>query len=314
MDYSRRSFLTSISSAAVALPALDLLADDTPPKIGLGFSLYGMRSLKLAEALPLCREIGYDCVELPVMAQWPADSASFSTEQRKEFRKSLAGSGLRLAALMENLPLLSDDRQHAALLDRLKRGLELARDLVPDQPPLVETILGSKPDQWDAVKDRAALRLKDWAAAAAEAKVVVAIKAHVGGALHRPADAAWLVKQIDSPWLKAAFDQSHFQLRGIPLAEAAEALLPHSVFIHVKDGRGTAEKAEFLLPGEGTIDYVDLLRQAARLNYRGDVVVEVSGQIHSRAGYDPAAAARKSYLALAPAWEKAGIERNEEKR
>jgi sugar phosphate isomerase/epimerase len=269
-----------------------------------------MRSLKMVEALSLCRQIGYDCVELPVMEQWPADSASFGTEQRKEFRKSLDGSGLRLSALMENLPLLSDDTQQAAYLDRLKRGLELARELVPQQPPLVETILGSKPTEWDAVKDRAVERLRVWAEAAAEAKVMVAIKAHVGGALHRAADAAWLVRQIDSPWLKAAFDFSHFQLRGVSLAETAMALLPHSIFIHVKDGRGTAEKPEFLLPGEGTIDYVDLLRQAARQNYRGDVVVEVSGQIHSRAGYDPAAAARKCYLALAPAWEKADIERS----
>jgi inosose dehydratase len=243
------------------------------------------------------------------MHQWPADSASFDAQQRREFRAALDDSGLRLSALMENLPLLTDDKQHAAHLDRLKAALEIARDLAPNRPPPVETILGSKPDQWEAVKERAVERLRDWARAAAAAKVVVAIKAHVGGALHRPADAAWLVQQVGSPWLKGAFDQSHFQLRDIPLAEAAEALLPHSVFVHVKDARGTAERFEFLLPGEGTIDYVDLLRHAARLKYRGDVVVEVSGQIHSRPGYDPAAAARKSHAALAPAWEKAGISR-----
>jgi inosose dehydratase len=215
---------------------------------------------------------------------------------------------------MENLPLLSDDRQRAAHLDRLKQALELSHDLNPDRPPLIETILGSKPDLWDSVKERAVQWLADWSRAAAEARVVVAIKAHVGGALHRPQDAAWLVEQIDSPWLKAAFDHSHFELRGIPLAKAAEVLLPHSVFIHVKDGRGTAERFEFLLPGEGMIDYVDLLRQAAGHSYRGDVVVEVSGQLHSRAGYDPEAAARKSYAALAPAWEKAGIVRHKGKR
>lgn len=314
MEHSRRSFLSAAAAASAVLATRQQLLADEPPQIGLGFSLYGMRSLKLAEALALCREIGYDCVELPVMEQWPADSASFTPLQRQELRQSLDESGLRLTALMENLPLLTDDRQQAAHLDRLKRALEMSRELCPDRPPLVETILGSRPDHWSMVKARAVERLADWAKAAADARVVVAIKAHVGGALHLPTDAAWLVAQVASPWLKAAFDYSHFQLRGISLAEAAAVLMPHSVFIHVKDGRGTAERFEFLLPGEGTIRYVDLLKLAARQQYRGDIVVEVSGQIHSRAGYDPAAAARKSYLALAPAWEEAGIMRGKGKR
>ena len=314
MKRSRRTFLAALSAAAALAEGHCGIADDPPIKFGLGFSLYGMRTLPLEAALKLCREIGYDCVELPVMDQWPADSATFGGKQRQEFRRSLEENGLRCTALMENLPLLSDDTRHAEHLERLKRALDLARDLVPGRPPLVETILGGKPDQWEAVKQRAAEQLRDWAAAAAGAEVVAAIKPHVAGALCRPADAAWLVKQIDSPWLRGAFDYSHFQLRGISLAEAAKALLRHSVFIHVKDGRGTAQRPDFLLPGEGTIDYVDLLRQAARWGYRGDVVVEVSGQIHSRQGYDPAAAARKSYAALAAAFEKAGIQRNEGRR
>src|SRR5262245_38076175 len=55
-------------------------ASEAPRTIGLGFSLYGMRSLTIDSALRAVDEIGYDCIELPVMAEWPADSARFTAE------------------------------------------------------------------------------------------------------------------------------------------------------------------------------------------------------------------------------------------
>src|SRR4051812_19638519 len=79
-------------------------AQDAPRAIGLGFSLYGMRSLTISSALQAPPNIGYDCVELPVMPDWPADSARFSADARRELRGELADRKLRLTSLMENLP------------------------------------------------------------------------------------------------------------------------------------------------------------------------------------------------------------------
>jgi sugar phosphate isomerase/epimerase len=309
---SRRNFFShaAIFASAIALSRELARSDDAPRTIGLGFSLYGMKSLSIAAALQSLAEIGYDCVELPVMPDWPADSARFDAAARRELHGQLAQRKLRLTALMENLPALGDDAQHRANVDRLKRAAELARDLKRDNhTPLVETILGGKPGEFDAVKWRLVERLKSYAQTMVDSQVVLAVKAHVGNATQRPEQLLWLLDQVASPWLKAAYDYSHFQLQGLDMKETMNALLPRTAFIHVKDTQHAQGKTGFLLPGEGTIDYAVMFQQLSQSTYDGDVVVEVSSQVFNRAGYEPLAAASKCYNHLADAISKAGLKR-----
>jgi inosose dehydratase len=201
---------------------------------------------------------------------------------------------------MENLPVLVDAAKQRANLDRLQAAAELARELSPGEPAVIETILGSGVGKWDAVKQQLVEKLGDWAAVLAEAKVVLAVKAHINNAMQRPEEVVWLLQQVDSPWIKAAYDYSHFQLQGLALADTLAVLLPHTRFIHVKDSKTMGAKWQFALPGEGTIDYRELGRLVAEADYKGDIVVEVSGQVFSRPGYDPIAAARQCYEHLRP--------------
>lgn len=257
---TRRQSLACAAGLAgsLALSSSAPAADDSP--IGLGFSLYGMKSLPLAKALQTCREIGYDSVELPLMPGWPADPEKLGISARKELKEALEQSSLRLSALMENLALLADEKTHAANLQRLKMAAELAHQLVPDKPPLIETVLGGKPAEWDSVKEKMAERLKDWAKIAEENKVVVAIKAHVGNALHLPASAAWLLEQVGSKFVRLAYDYSHFGLQKISLESSLDTLLPRTVFIHVKDAEGDAAKFQFLLPAERENHYAEYFK------------------------------------------------------
>jgi inosose dehydratase len=287
--------------AAATAPLLGAAAPPAP-RFPFGFSLYGMKTLPLADALKVCKDCGYDGVELALMPGYHADPAKLSAGDRTDLRKRLADAALAPLGLMENLPALGDDAAHKSNLGRLKAAVELANALSPKNPPPVETILGGKPADWDQVKDRLAARLADWAAVGKSAKTVVAVKPHVSNALHTPAAAAWLVKQVDSPWLRLAFDYSHFQLRGVKLADAISELVPLSAFAHVKDAKGAAEKFEFVLPGEGDTDYREYARRLADAKYAGPVVVEVSGQVSGKPGYDPAAAAKACYKSLAPAF------------
>lgn len=306
---ARRRFIRDavLTAAGGSLPLAGGPLPANPPekRIQLGFSLYGMRSLATEAALRTCAEIGYQAVELVLNPGWPAEPKSLPAADRRDIRGWLVELNLALPALMEHLSLAVGEAEHSRNLERLKAAGELAHALSPDQPPVIETTLGGKPAQWEQVKHRMAERLHSWAKAAETSRTVIAIKPHVGGALHSPGSARWLLDQVSSPWIKLVYDYSHYELRGYDLEPTARALLGDAVFIHVKDSAGDPGKVQFLLPGEGRVDYAEYFRLIRRLGYDGAVVVEVSGQIHGRAGYDPVAVAKRCYASLAPALQKA---------
>jgi sugar phosphate isomerase/epimerase len=311
---SRRRFLQTAAAgmgvwAGAARLPWSASGEDSPrpPRVEYCFSLYGMRSLKLHEALQACADVGYDGVELDASAGQAGDPGKLSAGDRRDVRTQLRDLGLSLPGLMENLTLLADDAQHRRNLDRLKSVGELGHELSPDAPPVVETILGGRPERWDEDKQKMAAALEDWARAAEAAKTVVAIKAHVGGALHTPEGAKWLLERVESRWIRLNYDYSHFQLRGFELVKSLELLLDRTAFIHVKDNKGRLGDFQFLLPGEGDIHYAAYFAFLKKGGYRGAVCVEVSGQIFGKPGYDPLVAAKTSYANLSPILEKAGL-------
>ena len=306
-ETTRRQFVQSLAAALTASAggARFTQAATMPTVPPIGFSLYGMKSVPVSEALKVCAEIGYECVELAAMADWPCAPERLSAEQRREIRQQLSDRGLKLAAIMENLPLAVEGDAHRNNLDRLKRAAQLAHDLAPDSTPIIETILGGSPDKWPMLRERFVERLRDWVTVAEESKAVMAIKAHIAGALHLPNDTAELVRSINSKWLQAVYDFSHFQLRGLTLKDSWATLAESTRFVHVKDGRGEPGKFQFLLPGEGTIDYAELFRLLKQSRYTGPAVVEVSAQISSKPGYDPIAAAKQCWPVLRDARSRA---------
>lgn len=257
-----------------------------------------MKSLPLTEACAACAKIGYDSVELALNPSFPAEPKLLTPAARRALAQHLKNLNLGLAGLMDNLGLLADAATHRGHLDRIKAAAELSRDLAPATPPLLETILGGKPAEWENVKTKMVEQLRAWAEVAAREKITIAIKPHVGSAAHLPAHGLWLLEQARSPWITLAFDQSHYQLRDLPLEDNLKSLLPHTRFIHVKDASGDAAKFQFLLPGEGKINYADYFARLRKANWRGPVVVEVSGMIFNKPGYDPIGAAKQCFTKL----------------
>ena len=308
---NRRGFLARAAAGMAVLTGNSLIAapaPTNPPKIGFGYSLYGMKSLQVSQALKICADIGYSGVELACLKGWPCDPATLKKSDRDALRLELQDLALDLPGLMENLVLIGSDDQHHSNLERLKNVCQLGHELSPDAPPIVETVLGGKPEEWPTVKERMVEKLRNWEKVAAAERTVVAVKAHAFGALHTPQDAKWLVQQIASPWIRLVFDYSHFQRQQLNLKESLSTMLGETVFVHIKDNITTAGKTEFALPGDaGDVDYAEYLKLLRDGGYRGSVVVEVSGQVFGKPGYDPIAAAKRCYKNIQPAFVKAGL-------
>jgi len=279
----------------------------------LGFSLYGMNTLPLDEAIQVCALIGYRDIEPALMPGFTADPEKLSTTRRLELRRLIDDLGLNVPALMENISAVATADVQQANLEKIARAAELAHDLVPDPKadaagvprpePVLETVLGGKPGEWDQVRGRIQENLALWAAAGEKHDLTIAVKAHVGNSLQKPEDLKRLIRDVGSPRLRAAYDFSHFERQGLELEKSLREVAAETVFIHVKDGKGDPAAFQFLLPGEGTTDYTAYFRLLDQIKYRGTVMVEVSGQIFKQPGYDPIAAATKCYSHLNAAYE-----------
>ena len=305
---TRRQFLQATAALAAAA-SVPLTARAASASVSLGFSLYGMKSLPLDDALKTCAEIGYRNVEFALTAGYSTEPKMLSATDRKQLSGRLKALKLYVSGLMVNLSLAAEDEAHALNLEALSAAGRLAHEVAPENPPLIETVLGGKPAEWDQLKDKMAARLRAWAKAAVAGKIIVAIKANVGSAVNSPERLLWLLEQVKSPAIKAAYDYSHFQLRDIPLEDSLKAMLPYTKFIHVKDSVGEAKQFQFVLPGEGRTDYVAYFRLLKQLGYRGPVVVEVSSQVFNKPGYEPIGAAKKCYASLSAALDEAGLSR-----
>jgi inosose dehydratase len=273
----------------------------------LGFSSYGMKTLKTEKAIDVISRTGFDAVELTVWPGWDASPESMSKARRREIRQRLADRGLVLSSLMEHIYPAEKDSEHKQHLARLQRVYELAHDLSPAQPPLVQTVLGG--GQWEKKKQLFVDRVGSWAELGETHKIVTCVKPHRGGGMSQPSEFVWLIKQLqETKWVRMVYDYSHYIFRDIPFVESIKQSLPYTAHVAIKDTVNDKGKMRFVLPGEaGTIDFLTLIKTLHAGKYRGDISCEVSGMVWSQPGYDPIKAAQTCFNNLAPIFKQAGL-------
>src|SRR5262245_11436168 len=174
-------------------------------------------------------DIGFYSVELAVMPERDSAPARLTSARRKEVSKRLSDRRLALTALMENLTPSAKAAAITEARDRLGRAADLARDLAPDTPPLIETVLGG--GKWEEVRGLFRDRLGEWVRVVAQRKVVLAIKPHRFGAMSLPEHAVWLIRQLDgTPWLRLVYDHSHYALRGLEMEALVKSAGGYTAF------------------------------------------------------------------------------------
>lgn len=273
------------------------------PALRLQIGNYGMQPMSVDDALRSIREIGYDGAELCCMPQWPSEPKRLDATARRRIREF----GMPIPSLIESFNLLAPDSDLATVPSRIRAAAALAHDIAPQHPPLLQTVLGGKPGDFEKVRDTMAARLTEWTAVAADAGIRLAVKAHAMNACDTPERLLWLLDKVNRPALTAIYDYGHFQLAGLSIEESMEMLLPRSAFITVKDSKVVNGKPQFLLPGDGTIDYTRYFTKVKQMGWTGWVLVEVTRQLQTLPGYDPVQAASHSYATLAPILKKLGL-------
>lgn len=301
----RRRFIQGLALAA--LPASQ--AASGAYSLGLGIGNYGMQNLPTAEAIRLTAATGYDCIEFALMNDWTTAATKVPAAERKEIHKMLRDADLTVPSMLEIIPVVADAAGHQKNLERLKRDAQLAHDVYPEGPPVLQTHPGGKTQDWERQKQLVVDHLGDWSRLGASMKTVICIKGHHQNIVDTPERLAWVMQQVDSPWIRVIYDYSHFEVAGFGLAETLDLLLPFTKVISLKDSNRNPKDYQRLLPGDGQIDYVDYFGRLKAAHYPGAVVVEVSRQIQTKPGYDLVFATQHSYKNLVPAFEKAGVQR-----
>ena len=305
----RRAFLKTAALAAVASPLRAAEAGGCKLAIGT----YGLQSLPLADAIRLIADTGYDALEITSFDGMTGSPEALSGEEKRtEIRNVIADSGIPLGALMVNLQPQKDEAAHREQLESLRSLIQLAHDLSPDAPPLIQTILGGK--NWEESRNLFRDRIANWNQLAADLKAVISIKPHRSHAMGEPAEAEWLIQQLGTPRrLKMVYDFSHYAFHEPPLtiAETVKTALPYTNYVAVKDAVERDGKVVFALAGESdNWDHADIIRDFYEGGYRGDFCCEVSSQIwRNNPDYDPVAATKLCYQNMADAFERAGVPR-----
>jgi inosose dehydratase len=278
----------------------------------IGYTTWGMPKVPIDQALEYLAGLGFDAVEPAVIPGFTTELDTLDAGERQRIRDLFDGYGLHMPAVAGHLSLMErDPRAHAENWRRLQGEVELCAEWARgEDAPTLDTVVGGRPQDWEGARDLIVERTKALAEYAAGWGVIVSLEPHIGNALETPEQAAWLIEEIDSPYLRLNFDISHFDILGLDMAQTVARLAPYAAHTHVKDQRGRAPDFEFLIPGEGPFDFVAYLREMDKAGYTGSITAEVSFMVQKRPDYDPFAAAELCYRTLERAFARSGVARD----
>jgi sugar phosphate isomerase/epimerase len=109
------------------------------------------------------------------------------------------------------------------------------------------------------------------------------------------------ILNVGSPSVGLNFDMGHFFCAGEDPARAFEELFEWIGHVHIED-IAPSRVHNHLIPGRGAIDFVEMFKTMARLNYGGDISLELYPYVDT-----PEEAGRESLSYLLPVFEEAGL-------
>jgi sugar phosphate isomerase/epimerase len=231
-------------------------------QLGMNTVLFGGADLRTA--LQHVAWAGYRCVELAAIAGM-CEHVKIG-EDTGPVKALLAEFGLEPTAM----EAATNDRE------RLRGLFALARELGIS---IVNIGSGGKTGD-EASTQEAIERVRDLAKLAGDAGVKLAVKPHVGQAIHDASTGLRLVTEVTEPALGLNFDPSHLFRANETPQEVAGRWGAKIITSHFRDcpwREGPPGKPEEQIPGRGIVDIPATLRSLKAAGYTGPLNLEVIG-------------------------------------
>jgi len=196
-------------------------------------------------------------------------------QELAEVRQLIRDHGLKVSAIGSPIGKVKLDQPFKPHLDRFKHAVELAQYL---ETPFIRMFSYYAPegknidDYRFQVMDRMVAKLE--VLAGTNVMMVHENEAHIYG--HSAANCADLVKTVDSPKLRLAYDPANF-VWGEKITNNVEVcwpvVKPYVVHIHIKDWKlGATDVGS--MPGQGDGQIKELLAELAAMKYDGCMTME----------------------------------------
>jgi L-ribulose-5-phosphate 3-epimerase len=273
----RRAFLTTLAAGALAATHRSQAQSATATTGSIRKAvLISMlpKELPYARQFALAREVGFEGIEMRTVAR---------PEEAAEIKEAAQKTGLRIHSVMNadhwRFPLSSAD---PAVVNQCVAGMETSlrnaalwgADAVLLVPAVVDAATSYK-QAWDRSQRLIKERLLPLAR---ELKVIIAVEEVWNKFLLSPLEFARYVDELDSPWAKAYFDVGNVVFYAYP-QDWIRTLGTRIVKVHLKDFQLDRPNGRFTWKnlGEGDIDWPEVRRAFAEIDYRGFVTTEISG-------------------------------------
>jgi L-ribulose-5-phosphate 3-epimerase len=230
-------------------------------------------SMPVIDRFQLARDCGFEEIECP------------TTPEQDKAEEMLAASrktGLRIHSVMNaehwRSPLSSPDPAVVEKsMEGMRTSLRNAKFWGADTVLLVPAVVTPEVGYAQAM-ERSQRQIRKLIPLASESKVIIGVEEVWNKFLLSPLEMARYVDELDSPWARAYFDVGNVVLYGYP-QDWIRTLGNRIVRVHLKDFKmdRRAGRFEWKNLGEGDIDWIEVRKAFAEINYSGYMTTEIEG-------------------------------------
>lgn len=244
----------------------------------IGYRTAGLKDMKWKESFSILNEIGYNFVEICL-----EESEVLKGEKDKvEEVKSL----LKENNLKASISYHGDKVPLAKKIENTYKAIDFAGKLSVDTVIInSETVEPGK--EKEQFRDLVS-RYQNFCKYAGEKNIKLAVEPEPDLVIHGLKETLQLLEEVNSPYLGVNLDIGHAYITDNDLNKVINELQDSLIYTHLEDISGKVH--QHLLPGEGDINFEELIKSLEDIEYEGPLVFDLFGMEENQIEY-----AKKAY-------------------